>query len=134
MLLVKLYIFADRFGIPELQNRANNHLIWNFIGAETSLWHEMIIHAFDNIPANRKILQAIVDARCACWGDEDDGPEDQGGQTMLPHDFLLRTSLRYKDLMNGKAFDELQAWDYYEFGSEAEKAAWKAWLEDRGED
>ncbi|KAF2656850.1 hypothetical protein K491DRAFT_715066 [Lophiostoma macrostomum CBS 122681] len=134
-LVIKLYIFADRFGISQLQNFANNFLAYHLISDGHPQWYETITHAFENIPSTRKLLRILVDVHCACWTDDHDALEDERAlREMLPRDFLLRISLRYKEMLDGTASKELDAWAYYEFGSEEEKATWKKYLKTQEED
>jgi hypothetical protein len=91
-LMMEVYVFADRFLVPQLKvalfrffaNFCNNDAI--------PPYYEAIIYAFDNLPSTSPMLTLLVKLHCAYWTDSSD-TTDNGELELrheLPQDFFLR--------------------------------------------
>lgn len=117
---LRAYVFGDRFLTPEFHRAANELFIdtnqkeqyyfCNEIGCE------LVSYAFENILADRAILQYMVDQYCEEW---DDSNSDYGLQSMgdLPRAFVRRTAKCFQQKANylqEKAEDEEESERCYE--------------------
>jgi hypothetical protein len=81
---------------------------------------EGIIFAFANLPPSNIVLTLLVDAHCHLY--EVDHDTEMNGElerrSRLPNDFLIRVMLRYSNVKQRTAKDELDPCDYHENESE----------------
>lgn len=110
----KAYIFGDRFLAPEFRRAANNcfadamrHtyvLLTSYTGT--------LAHAFENIPADRVIVQALVDDYCACWNGRDDSIYGPTTMSCFPLAILrcminqMRDEYLFVDIHKGRCYLE----------------------------
>lgn len=91
-LMMKVYVFADRFLVPEL-GVAMFRYFANFCNnGGNPPYYDAILYAFDNLPSTSPMLTLLVKLHCAYWNENSD-TEDNGELELrqdLPHDFLLR--------------------------------------------
>ncbi|KAL5388999.1 hypothetical protein DPSP01_002702 [Paraphaeosphaeria sporulosa] len=91
-LMMKSYVFADRFLVPQYRVALYKYYA-NFcnVGGNPP-YYDAIIYAFDNLPANSAILTLLVRTHCAYWNEGSD-TADNGELELrqdLPQDFFFR--------------------------------------------
>lgn len=126
LLFFQTYVVADRLGAQDFLIAVNNwivsyHMNW-------APWYETVIFAFDNIPAERRILTMLVDSHCRYSEEADDVTFDgkQGLRTQLPHEFLFRVMKRYRQTCEDRDWDgDMVQCDYHEHTSDKERAECK---------
>ncbi len=88
MLVLKLYVFADSFMVPNLRDQVNRYIARCNLHTPDD---KHIIYAFDNLPSTDPILDFFVDT---CYTELIIEPRDFEAKTKalshMPHDFLLR--------------------------------------------
>ena len=91
-LMMEVYVFADRFLVPQLK-AALFRFFANFCNNDgIPPYYEAIIYAFDNLPSTSPMLNLLVKLHCAYWTESSD-TSDNGELELrheLPHDFFLR--------------------------------------------
>lgn len=76
---------------------AESTLIDCLVVFKRSVFYETIIYAYEHLPANNLVLQAMVDVHCRDFAEESD-TELNGKlelRSKLPHNFLVDVMLRY---------------------------------------
>lgn len=118
---LKAYVFGDRFLVPEFRRAVNNSFVGHKLYQQASKLYSLAIYAFENIPADRPILQFLVDKHCFEWVADLDTKYDLEYYQKLPHNFLVRVMRRYNSLYlnSGHGFEE---GCYLEHTSNEEKA------------
>ncbi|KAK4496916.1 hypothetical protein PRZ48_011365 [Zasmidium cellare] len=94
MLLIRLYVLADRFDIPQLRHDTMDYL-------QNGVYHnpdvlpsfEAVTHAFDNLPSNSKLRLWLVHIFAYTWNPDLDSPEQVAKRESLPKDFILEVML-----------------------------------------
>ncbi|KAF1955468.1 hypothetical protein CC80DRAFT_415410, partial [Byssothecium circinans] len=97
--LAKAYALGDRIMAPVFRRAVNSQFITN---CEDRLLHtcsvyEVAIWAFNNIPADRPILQFLADFHCKRWYPGGDRVEEARLYDELPPSFLLRGFRKAKE-------------------------------------
>ncbi|KAK3630328.1 hypothetical protein LTR56_017504 [Elasticomyces elasticus] len=95
--ILNLYIFADRRGVPALRNDIIDRIAaWREHGwSHMSSYLDLVNVAYDNLPAQSKLLKYLVDEAAFCW-DHDLSSIDQLDE--YPKAFVadaMRDLLRY---------------------------------------
>lgn len=96
ILIVKTYVFADRFLTPKLRCAIYNHLAASLIKDAIPPYYEVIIFAFENLTEKSPMLDLLVGVHCAFW-DENCDTESNGELDLrkeLPVDFFLRVMIQ----------------------------------------
>lgn len=90
----ELYIFADRFDVPQLRKTIIEamHKCYTVEGAQTPLYAGIII-AFKNLPASSPLCRLYIDVYTGCWEPEDDSEEEQAILPFLPPEFLSQVMI-----------------------------------------
>ncbi|KAH3964080.1 hypothetical protein HBI73_034740 [Parastagonospora nodorum] len=124
--MIQAYIFADRFLVPIFRRVINDKIIDYFDGGgmyDIYRIPETGIEAFSNIPADRPVLQFLVDHYCEFW----DGccHVEQFDPTKASPAFLARLVRRFSDMLveerHGKENEnEAKVRCYYEHADEEE--------------
>ncbi|KAK3644360.1 hypothetical protein LTR56_005453 [Elasticomyces elasticus] len=70
--ILNLYIFADRRGVPALQNDIMDLIVdWRESGwSHMSSYLDLVNIAYDNLPAQSKLLDYLVEEAGYCWNHE----------------------------------------------------------------
>jgi hypothetical protein len=96
ILVIKTYVFADRFLVPTFRCAIYNHFAASLIKDCIPPYYEVIIFAFENLTEKSAMLDLLVGIHCAFW-DESCDTESNGELELrkdLPTDFLLRVMIR----------------------------------------
>jgi hypothetical protein len=119
--LLRGYIFADRFMVTNFRRAMNNTLV-DYLENVNRLHTVFIIpEAYANIPADRPILELLVDIYCQ-W--DLSGPRRRLERIhQLPHAFLVRAFRRMNEIhfYGGKTYSNSRC--YQEHASKEEKTA-----------
>ncbi|KAF2035578.1 hypothetical protein EK21DRAFT_107099 [Setomelanomma holmii] len=100
LLLVKAYMFGDRFLASRFRREANSAFCTSLTcgSLDGPIRWQTVEYTFANIPPERPILQRIVDEHCQYWEQQDEEDEDLADQQDLPYDFLVRVMKRHSEL------------------------------------
>lgn len=135
--LIKLYVLADRYGVPQLRKDAIDKLFdFVHIGDGALPDRHMVRHAFEWLLPKSPMCRFLVDLLCH-HEDEDsydpDLDENQQEASAWPESFLLQTVYRSRMIMYRlrRDGDELEYFslnicNYHEHKSNEEKAACEA--------
>jgi hypothetical protein len=96
MLILKTYVFADRFLIPKFRCAIYNYLAASLTKDAIPPYYEVIIFAFGNLTEKSPMLDLLVGLHCAFW-DENCDTESNGELELrkeLPVDFFLRVMIQ----------------------------------------
>jgi hypothetical protein len=121
LVCLKAYVFGDRFLLPTFRQAVNNffvRVLTDTCFLKPYRWLA-ISYAFANVPADRLILQLLVDECCNEWHEGIDTEEDFVAQRKLPAQFLLRVMRRSNEMRHDI---NTSTRCYEEHGSEQEKA------------
>jgi hypothetical protein len=72
MILLKGYVFGDRFMVPAFRSAMLENLVEEFLppnqrtGSSLAFVH-LVKYAYDNVPAGSAVLQYLVDEFCRSW-------------------------------------------------------------------
>lgn len=119
ILVMKTYVFADRFLVPKLRCAIYNYFAASLTKDSIPPYYEAIIYAFNNLTEKSAMLDLLVGLHCAFW-DESCDTESNGEVDMrkdLPIDFLLRVMIQ-----SSKMKDKERAKSMVECGCHKEKA------------
>lgn len=99
-LCVTAYAFGDRFLVPHFRRIANNTFLelTKCPLSDEPVDHQLISYAFENIPAERILLQYMTDDYCGCWQDEDTNHYSGEAIKDLPAQFLRRLPSSFIEL------------------------------------
>jgi hypothetical protein len=98
---MKAYIFADRFLVPGLRCAIHNYIADELIQGGKPPSYEMVVYAFDNLPAKSKMLALVVKLYCVFSKPSDDSKAEIRRRSELPWEFLLRVMLCYGKMKDG---------------------------------
>jgi hypothetical protein len=120
---IKAYAIADRFMALEFQRAINNHIVDHLDRQcgymEVSRTLELAEEVFKIIPADRPILQYLVDNHCNFWRNccEESGSDI----SKLPHKFVTRAMRRLNEMLQEEQNGQTSGSRcYYEHASEAD--------------
>lgn len=98
ILRTKVYIFADRYDIPQLRQ---NVLSWSYCeyyhtidGAYALPAYNVIALVFDNLPSSSKLCEFYVDLYASRWDPTYDYVQDVKARKKLPTSFLQQLVTR----------------------------------------
>jgi hypothetical protein len=100
ILLIKAYVFADRFlaiSFREEVSRALSVHIREY-PIERTTRSLVVKYAFDHVPLERPILQCLVDDYCFFWFEDGYGLEDIQAQQEMPRSFYMRVTRRLSEI------------------------------------
>ncbi|XPS77670.1 hypothetical protein M3J09_009697 [Ascochyta lentis] len=119
---VKACEFGDRFLAAEFRRASENALIDSLTVGLNTPWYTMIIYAFNHLPPNSPVLQAMIDTHCYSWKENSDnyGNGELQLRSLLPHSFLLGVALRYMRLQHGRK-KRLDRCDYHGHGPDDDR-------------
>jgi hypothetical protein len=126
VLILQAYVVADRLVATKLLNAISNFFV--DANVDSTPYYEIVIYAFKNIPAGRRVLALLIDTHCRYSEESDDVQlnSDLSVESQLPHDFLLRVMKRYRQTCKDRDWDrDIIACDYHEHTSEDKKAECK---------
>ncbi|KAF2642246.1 hypothetical protein P280DRAFT_467641, partial [Massarina eburnea CBS 473.64] len=91
------YVFADRFMVPGFRCAVHNDIANDLTLAGNTPFYDMVILAFDNLPAKNKLLTLLVKMHCAHWKPRCDRKNkgEISRRKELPYEFLLRAMILY---------------------------------------
>jgi hypothetical protein len=121
---INAYCFGDRILAPRFRRAMSKAIADDLVHSELYIdqTRDLIDCAFDSVPADRPILQLIVDTFCATW--EEKG-SDADTLSSFPKKFMMRVMRRYSELCVSWPDDEENEKKvvrcYYEHASVEEK-------------
>jgi hypothetical protein len=118
-LIVRTYVFADRFLAPKFRCAIYNHFAASLVKDAIPPYYEVIIFAFENLSEKSAMLDLLVRVHCAFW-DESCDTETNGELELrkeLPVDFFLRAMV-----VSSRMKDKEKARSLVECGCHREKA------------
>jgi hypothetical protein len=118
----KACVFGDRFVAPSFERAASNYLalaIQQHIYIE-AIDQQDLIYAFENIPADRVIVQCLVDEFCVSWNDDVD-IYSAIAMGRLPPEVLCRVAKRFQEMTTMSSIENLRIRCYLEHESEKKK-------------
>jgi len=79
LVMLKVYVFADKYLVPDLRRATCKVFVdCDNMGCMSSQdRYQLAKYSFSNIPANRPILQYIVDEHCSVWREWADGVDEE---------------------------------------------------------
>ncbi|KAJ4294541.1 hypothetical protein N0V90_008232 [Kalmusia sp. IMI 367209] len=114
MLLAGLYVFADRYNIPDLKTRALA-IAFEYYAQDNPPSYDAVTYAFHNLPTSSPYLRLLVDAHCVHWDPEVDDSGDEEDFESLPHVFLKMVVTKYSRISrNSRSKIALGKCDYLE--------------------
>jgi hypothetical protein len=123
LLCIKAYAFADRFCVSGFQKTVNIVVVTkeheSILMLENTL--PVVNYAFAYIPAERPILQYLVDYFCTRWREHLDLPEEIDMQKSLPNAFTMRSMRRFSEMLRQPEKAKMSNNCYLEHASNAEK-------------
>jgi hypothetical protein len=88
--LIRLYVFGDRFIIPQLQRDTLAHLFRHMDHKDTTMPSiSMVTYAFDWLHPNNPLCRFLVDVNLHWYTPEDGTPYDLGNDPNWPIAYLL---------------------------------------------
>ncbi|KAH7085153.1 hypothetical protein BKA63DRAFT_485128 [Paraphoma chrysanthemicola] len=125
--MIKVCALAHRLLAANFGRAVTYEVVCCFINenGDAPPYYDTIILAFEILPPMSPILQLLVDLHCLRYCSEDDSQDEIELQlrSRLPHEFLVRTMLRYSKLIKSSPTRVLEACDYHEHGSGEEREA-----------
>ncbi|KAI8934418.1 hypothetical protein NX059_009153 [Plenodomus lindquistii] len=118
---IKPYVFADRFIVHGFQQLVNNRFCTKYDAQfnEPSERFQLVAYAFGNIPADRTILQMLVDDHCEVWDAESElDDESLTALNALPKAFLPRVMRRSLEQI-GRGKDVKESRCYMDHGADS---------------
>lgn len=120
LLVLKAYVFGDRFMAQKFKDHARN-LCVNLVG-EASPFYELVIYAFPNLCADDPLLDFLVDMPCLLWDPTCDRGEQPALRDKLPNHFLVRVMLRNFELKKQPiAIEDINLCSYHVHDSKEER-------------
>lgn len=123
--MIKVCALAHRLLATNFGRAVTYEVVRCFINenGDAPPYYDTIIFAFEILPPTSPILQFLVDLHCLRYCSEHDSQDESEFQlrSRLPHEFLVRTMLRYSKLIKGSQIRVLEACDYHEHGSTQER-------------
>jgi hypothetical protein len=119
ILIVRTYVFADRFLVPKFRCAIYNHFAASLVKDAIPPYYEVIIFAFENLSEKSAMLDLLVRVHCAFW-DESCDTETNGELELrkeLPVEFFLRAMV-----VSSRMKDKEKARGLVECGCHREKA------------
>lgn len=109
---IKLYHFADRFLVKELQTAMNWDIVNDNSNGYGFSW-PTITYAFNNLRSEDPLLDYYVHVQCRYWGrTREESPEQKQFQE-LPHDFLVRYMFKMGETSDGSTVPDIEPCDYH---------------------
>ncbi|CAN9298872.1 unnamed protein product [Alternaria alternata] len=119
-MLLKAYVFANRFLIADFERIVHNLLIDHMVDFGCSMY-EHIIFAYENLPEDSLVLKLMVEMQCLRWELDFDGDEEKQRRLDLPKAFLVQVMVRLVELRDRNialqdrdiGIEEFNAGDFY---------------------
>ncbi|KAF2625387.1 hypothetical protein BU25DRAFT_346330, partial [Macroventuria anomochaeta] len=120
----KACAFGDRFLVPAFRAASESALIDRIIVANRSPYYDAIIYAYEHLPSDSPVFQALIDAHY--HGFAEDSDTEKNGELELrsqhPHSFLVEAMLRYMRLQSSMSRKKhLDRCNYHEHASDDER-------------
>jgi hypothetical protein len=102
MILLKGYIFGDRFMVPAFRSAILEHLEQyllrpNQTAGSCLAFVEVVKCAYDKVPTGSVVLQLLVDVFCDSWTYGQGSSTNRNAYMGLPLKFLHRTTIRFAE-------------------------------------
>ncbi|KAH4616360.1 hypothetical protein HBH55_208580 [Parastagonospora nodorum] len=125
--MIRAYAFADRFLIPTFRRAINKTIVEYFKCGDPALVcniPDLATEAFSKIPADRPILQFLVDEYCYWWTVGCETSDPPINLKEAPPAFLARSVRSYRTLLEySRAGNGVNQCCYYEHTDEQEASA-----------
>ena len=121
---IKACVFGDRFMTPGFRVSSESALIDAVIDSSSfPPFHDTIISAYEHLPPNSPVFQALIDRHCYSFneGSDTEGNGELARRAQLPNNFLVGVMLRYMRLHFGNKKKVLKRCDYHGHSSDDEK-------------
>lgn len=105
--MIRLRVFADRFIVSSL-SQIMECILSQYLTTEYA-FYEVVAYAYDHLPADSMILKAMIHSHCFFYhtGFKNIENGEINKLDKLPREFVVGTMLRYMELKQGDAVDEL---------------------------
>ena len=87
-MLLKAYVFANRFLIADYERIVHNLFIDHIFDCECAMYKQ-IIFAYENLPKDSLILELMVETQCVYWSTTLDNEVETQSRLDLPKEFKL---------------------------------------------
>jgi hypothetical protein len=121
--MIRVSALADRFMVPGLRHQME--CILSQYLTITYAYYEVVAYAYELLPADSMILKAMIYSHCyfCHTGSETNNHGELNNLSKLPREFLLGVMLRYEQLKQDDAVDELRLSDFHEHSCEEDTSA-----------
>ncbi|KAF2035346.1 hypothetical protein EK21DRAFT_54309, partial [Setomelanomma holmii] len=113
--MVDACALADRIVSPAFDRAFRSKIVTCSVNSSKPPAYATIISAFDILPPQDPILRLLVDSHCHRYKEADDleDEEELELRDQLPHEFLVRTMIRYSRIGSTLFLRQLKASDYH---------------------
>jgi hypothetical protein len=118
MTMIKAYALAHRLMPPKFLKAMEHKIIAQL---ENLPCVPTVVFAFENIPGTSPVLQVLVDTYCVHYDEKEHFEGELMDLSPFPHEFLVRSMFRHCKMMRDPACRVLNACNYHEHASEAER-------------
>lgn len=121
--LIPLCAFLYRILASGFRKAVEHAIVDYWLGLTVSQpLYSTVISAFASLPSKSPVLRLLVDTHCDAFTEEsDDDGQEKELRTQLPNEFLVHVMLRYSDMLKERQYQELNACDYHDHQTEAER-------------
>jgi hypothetical protein len=118
MTMIEAYALVHRLMAPKFLKAVEHKIIAQF---ERLPCVPTVVFAFENIPGTSPVLQFLVDTYCIHYDEEEHFERELMNLPPFPHEFLVRSMLCHCKMMRDPVCRVLNACDYDDHVSEAER-------------
>jgi hypothetical protein len=113
--------FAQRLIAPKFLEAAEHKIIAMFLEEEHLPHNQTVVFAFENLPCTSPVLRLVVDSYYLHYNKGTHAENKQDGVNSFPNEFLVAFMLRHLEVKESRICEELDACDYHEHESDAER-------------
>lgn len=106
-------VFGNRFTAPKFEAAVNNELVDLVIEMHDAPRYLEIIYAFSHLPADRALLDLLVELHCLYWYAALDTEAELAIKPLVPEDFWCRVEANGPKLVDLEGKRVLTACDYH---------------------
>ncbi|CAN9369243.1 unnamed protein product [Alternaria alternata] len=118
MMLLKAYVFANRFLIADYERIVHNLFIDHIFDCECAMYKQ-IIFAYENLPKDSLILEPMVETQCLYWSTTLDNEVETQSRLDLPKEFFIQVMVRFAELRDRRiGSKEFGLEDFYMKGAD----------------
>ena len=117
-MLLKAYVFANRFLIADYERIVHNLFIDHIFDCECAMYKQ-IIFAYENLPKDSLILELMVETQCLYWSTTLDNEVETQSRLDLPKEFFIQVMVRFAELRDRRiGSKEFRLEDFYMKGAD----------------